>query len=348
MAMQKPLAFALLRRHSRLALPLAALLVAACMPDSSAGKGDRHLTVYGFSVLKEVMEKAIFPGFKEQWKRQHGEELQITSSFAGSEIVTNQILQGVDADVAVLSIERDAERLRDGGAVTGDWHLSPHHGVVNTTPFVILVRKGNPKGIRDFADLAKEGVQIIHPDPVSSGGAQWSLLALYGSELIRSEKDGGRRDEAAAQARLAAIWKNVIASPASARDARTQFEQGFGDALVTYELDGIQLVASGAAELIVPRSTIFSEHVAVAVDRNLSDTERQVATEFLAYLWSPEAQAKFVQHHFHSVTDEGLNAAHKEFSKIELPFTVADLGGWARAYPDVIEGIWKARIQKSN
>ena len=94
------------------------------------------------------------------------------------------------------SIDRDAERLKQGGAVKSDWHLLPARGVVNKTPFIILVRQGNPKGIRDFADLAKPGVKVIHPDPASSGGAQWSILAIYGSELVKSEKHSGERDEA--------------------------------------------------------------------------------------------------------------------------------------------------------
>ena len=91
------------------------------------------------------MEKAIYPGFTAQWKRDHNQDVHFTSSFAGSETVTNQILQGVDADIAILSIDRDVQRLKDGGFVTSDWHALPHRGIVNKTPFVILVRQGNPK-----------------------------------------------------------------------------------------------------------------------------------------------------------------------------------------------------------
>jgi len=93
------------------------------------------------------------------------------------------------------------------------------------------------KGIRDFADLAKPGLKLIHPDPVSSGGAQWSVLAIYGSELVKSEKLTGEPDQARSLQTLRAIWRNVISTPGSAREARTQFETGFGDALITYELE---------------------------------------------------------------------------------------------------------------
>src|SRR5919107_4313777 len=173
---------------------LLALLGGSCLPKPPGESGDITITLYGFSVMKESLEKAIFPAFAAKWKQEHGEDVRFTSSFAGSETVTNQILQGVGADIAILSIERDVDRLQQGGFVTSDWHSLPERGIVNKTPFVILVRAGNPKGIRDFADLGKPGVKLIHPDPVSSGGAQWSILAIYGSELEKSRVDAGAPD----------------------------------------------------------------------------------------------------------------------------------------------------------
>lgn len=327
---------------------LAALFLSGCLPSAPTGSGGRGITVYGFSVMKESLEKAIFPAFVARWKQEHGEELHFTSSFAGSETITNQILQGVEADIAILSIERDVERLRDGGAVTSDWHALPNRGIVNKTPFIILVRKGNPKGIRDFADLAKPGVKLIHPDPVSSGGAQWSVLAIYGSELIKSEKQTGARDENRAREMLRAVWRNVISTPGSAREARTQFETGFGDVLITYELEALLMKGAGAAvEVIVPEATIFSEHPAVVIDRNVTADRRHIINAFIQYLWSDEAQRAFVQYHFRSATNEALNEANKEFAHISMPFTVNDLGGWGRAYPDIIERVWRDQTQRN-
>src|SRR5687767_9287142 len=187
-----------------------ALVAASCLPKPPAEGGDITITLYGFSILKESMEKAIFPAFTARWKQLHGQVVQFQSSFAGSETVTNQILQGAPAEIAILSIERDAQRLNKGGFVTSDWRGFPAHGVVNKTPFVIIVRQGNPKGIRDFSDLAKPGVRLIHPDPVSSGGAQWSILAIYGSELKKSETAPGEGDRIKALQTLRAIWRNVI------------------------------------------------------------------------------------------------------------------------------------------
>src|SRR5207248_11383717 len=218
----------------------ALLFVGACLPKPmSESGGGTNITLYGFSIMKEPLEKAIYPAFTAKWKQDHGQDVHFTSSFAGSETVTNQILQGVKAQVAILSIERDADRLKQGGFVTSDWHLLPQKGIVNKTPFVILVRKGNPKGIHDFSDLAKPGIRLIHPDPISSGGAQWSILAMHGSELVKSQQQTVDPDRARALQILQAIWRNVISTPASAREARTTFELGNGDALITYELDAL-------------------------------------------------------------------------------------------------------------
>ncbi|HEY0051604.1 MAG TPA: sulfate ABC transporter substrate-binding protein [Pyrinomonadaceae bacterium] len=319
-----------------------------CLPSAPETKhGSRTITVYGFSIMKEALEKEIYPAFAAKWKREHGEDVQFVSSFAGSETVTNQILQGAPADLAILSIERDVERLSSGGAVTQNWKSAPHNSIANKTPFIILVRKGNPLGIRDFPDLAKPGVKIIHPDPVSSGGAQWSILSIYGSELKKTERQTGSMNTAQALETLQAVWKNVISTPESARAARTQFETGYGDVLITYELEGLMMKQAGApVDMVVPQSTIFSEHPAVVIDRNVTAEERAVVQGFLSYLWSDEAQQAFVKYHFRSITDESYNDANAEFAKIELPFTVEMFGGWTRAYPEIIESVFRDKVQK--
>src|SRR5215207_8677884 len=325
------------------------LLLCSCLPSApSASNGGQVVTVYGFSIMKEALEKEIYPAFAAKWKREHGVEVSFVSSFAGSETVTNQILQGAPADVAILSIEREADRLMQGKATTTDWHTFPNGGIVNKTPFVILVRKGNPKQITDFSDLAKPGVRLIHPDPVSSGGAQWSILSIYGSELKKSEVASGEQDKTRALHTLQAVWKNVISTPGSAREARTQFETGYGDALVTYELEGLLMKQAKAPfEIVVPRSTILSEHPAVLIDKNVTEEERPVLDAFMQYLWGDEAQQAFVKYHFRAVANEGLNDANREFTRVELPFTVGDLfGGWERAYPDVIDGVWRKQVKQ--
>src|SRR5207249_12069946 len=137
--------------------------------------------------------------------------------------------------------------------------------------------------IRDYDDLAKPDIKLIHPDPISSGGVQWSILAMYGSELKKSENQTGEKDPARALQTLQAIWRNVFSTPASAREARTTFELGNGDALITYELDGLLMKQNNSkvdAEIVIPEATISSEHPAVVVDRNVSASERPVIDAF--------------------------------------------------------------------
>jgi sulfate/thiosulfate-binding protein len=327
---------------------LALAMLASCLPQQPAERGGLNITLYGFSIMKESLEKAIYPAFAAKWKLEHGQDVGFASSFAGSETVTNQILQGVPADIAILSIDRDAQRLKTGGFVTTDWHAMPYKGIVNKTPFVILVRGGNPKGIHDFPDLAKPGVEVIHPDPVSSGGAQWSILAIYGSELVKSQKQFGESDHARALQTLQAIWRNVKSTPGSAREARTQFETGFGDALITYELDGLLMkeAKKTPVEIIIPKATIFSEHPVVVIDKNVTHAKRAVVDAFLQYLWSDEAQNAFVKFHFYSVTNDALNQQHAEFGHVEMPFDISYFGGWDKAYPEVIEGIFRNQVQR--
>jgi sulfate transport system substrate-binding protein len=323
------------------------LLVASCLPKPPAEGGDITITLYGFSIMKESLEKAIFPGFINKWKQLHGQEVRFQSSYAGSETVTNQILQGVPGDIAILSIERDVDRLIRGGFVTSDWHSFPAQGIVNKTPFVIIVRQGNPKHIRDFQDLGAPGIRLIHPDPISSGGAQWSILAIYGSELKKSEAESGESDVPRALRTLKAMWRNVISTPGSAREARTTFELGNGDALITYELEALLMKEANAPiEIVVPKSTIFSEHPAVVLDKNIGANKRQVVDAFMQYLWTDEAQQAFVNFHFYSTTNDALNQANPKFGRIEIPFTIEYFGGWNRAYPDVIEKVFRDQVQR--
>ena len=322
------------------------LMGGSCLPSTSDSKNGRTITVYGFSIMKEALETEIYPKFAANWKAQHGEQINFSSSFAGSETITNQILQGAPADIAILSIERDVDRMIAAGHAPTDWYITPQKGIVNKTPFVILVRQGNPKNIQDFPDLAKPGIRVIHPDPVSSGGAQWSILSIYGSELKKSEVETGTKDANRAEERLKAVWRNVISTPGSAREARTQFETGYGDALITYELEGLLMKQAGAPiEIIVPKSTIFSEHPAVIVDRNVTAEERPVVEAFRNFLWSEEAQKAFVKYHFRSVTNDSLNDANPEFARIEMPFTIEMFGGWKQAYPEIIETIFLERVK---
>jgi sulfate/thiosulfate transport system substrate-binding protein len=300
----------------------------------------RTVIVYGFSILGEVMNEGIFPAFAARWEVETGEQVEFISAFASSGTVTNQMIMGVPAEVAILSLELDALRLVEAGVVPGPtWRDLPHAGVVNRTPFIIIVRPGNPLNIQDFADLTRPGVGVVHPDPLTSGGAQWALLAEYGSVLMT----GGDLQQAFDQ--LLGIWKNVVAQAASARAVRTQFESGFGDALITYEQEVISDLLRGRAigEIAYPVSTILSEHTVVLLEDNIPADDLPVVRAFLDYLWSDEAQRIFVAYGFRSV-DESLNSLNPYFGEIVAPFTVAEMGGWVEAKKAIVDAIWKDKV----
>ena len=152
------------------------------------------IVFYGFSILGDAMNDGIFPAFQKKWRADGHGEVHFRTSFGGSGTVTNQIALGAPAQLALLSLESDADRLADAKVIpAGSWKKLPNGGVVNRTPFVILVRPGNPLEIRDFADLTKPGVRIVHPDPLTSGGANWAIVAEYGAGMRASggDKDAG-------------------------------------------------------------------------------------------------------------------------------------------------------------
>lgn len=314
----------------------------------SAGvKVDATITLYGFSVVKEPLENEIFPAFRDQWFEKTGQKIFLTTSYGGSEVVTNQIVNGAEAEVAILSIERHADRLLRPDVARSDWHKLPYSGIVNRTPIVMVVRPGNPKQIRDFNDLGNPGIRLIHCDPTSSGAGQWSLLAIYGSELIKSEKRDGRRDEKAAQQLLSRVWKNVVATPESARSARTQFERNEGDVLVTYEMEALQMKEKllkekkPPVEVVMPASTILCEHPVVIIDHRLNPAKYALVELFVRSLWDRSSQEAWTRAGFRSMYED-LNG---KFTPVQMPFKAADFGGWAKAYTDIVDGVWKQKIQ---
>jgi sulfate transport system substrate-binding protein len=300
----------------------------------------RTLVVYGFSILGEAFERGVFPAFQEEWQSNTGQQVEFVSSFSGSGTITNQMVLGVPAEVAILSLELDAFRLEEAQVLAGPtWQDLPQHGILNRTPFIILVRPGNPKRVTDFADLTRAGIGVVHPDPLTSGGAQWAILAEYGSALFL----GGDRVQAEGQ--LLGIWRNVVAQAPSARAARTQFEGGFGDVLITYEQEAVYDLARGRleAEIVYPRSTILSEHIVVVPEKNIPSGDMPMVRAFTDFLWTDKAQQILLDYGFRSVNPE-LNEGRTEFGLIEIPFTVADLGGWKAAEAEIIQSIWKDRV----
>lgn len=294
----------------------------------------RTIIVYGFSILGDVMNSRIFPAFQDEWQKQTGERIEIISAFAGSGTVTHQIEMGVPAQLAILATGLDAQTLVDQKLATLEG--LPQQGVVNRTPFVILTRPGNPRGIRDFVDLAEQDVAIVHPDPLTSGGAQWAVLAEYASALYTGSSPQQARE------RLEKIWRHVVSQASSAQSARTQFNSGLGDALITYEQDLLRDLKKGRleGEIVYPVSTILSEHTVVVLPRNITPQDRPLVDAFARFLWSPRAQQLFAEAGFRSL-DERYNLG---FRAIEKPFTIDDLGGWPQARREIMEEIWQKQV----
>lgn len=299
----------------------------------------RTIVFYGFSTVEEAMRDGVFPAFQERWHGETGERLEFVATFAGSGTITGEILNRVPAEVAILSSKLDARRLRGVGVSGSARQELPHHGILSRSPIVLVVRPGNPQGIRDFEDLARSGVAVVHADPTTSGAAQWSILAAYGSAFLAT----GDRERA--EELLLGIWKNVVASPPDARAARQKFEDGTGDALISYEQDVV--AAPGrpavAGEIVYPRRTVQSEQTVVKVFKHIADDQRDLVDAFVAFLWSPEAQAILAEHGFRGSVDPP-SPDDPRFGAVEELFTLDTLGGAVAVEREILEGVWRQRV----
>lgn len=309
-------------------------------------RGPILLIVYAFSTQEEVLTQAVFPGFTRYWESQTGQDLQIEGVFGPSGTLASQINLGAPAHVALLSNEHHVNWLKVGRRVRSD--NIPQR--FSYTPMVIVTRPGNPHGIEEYSDLAAPGLRLIHANPSSSGGGAWAVLAEYGSALLQ------RRSAEQAHAQLTGIWQNVAVMAPSARSALTLFELGAGDALVTYEQDALLARDRGVAlEIVAPTRTIAAQHVAVLVDDNVRSLEwdgshglreRTVAQAFIEYLTGEEGQRALQDYHWRPDGVPGNVGLSSSDAAIGV-FTVDALGGWPRAYRDVVEALWQDEILPS-
>jgi sulfate transport system substrate-binding protein len=340
---------ALVPRAGALAALGLLLLVSSLSPgclttDNKATDADT-INLYGFSVKGEVMDGRIIPMFQAYWKNQTGKDVHFTTVYAGSGTVTSQVISGAEGEVMLLSTEWDAMQLQKHGLVTTNWTTFPHNGTVTRSPWVIMTRSGNPKNLTDFPDLTKGGIELVHPDPLTSGGAMWSIFAIYGSELEKTTVSEGAPNATEAERVLGGVVGNVVTWQASARNALSQFDLGYGDALIDYECEALFMKRQGRTyNISYPESTIYSEHKVVIVDKNVASNERALVQAFVDFLYTPEAQRAFADYGFRSV-DDAINAAHPEFKHIQIPFTIDYLGGWATAKKDIIDDVF-AKMRK--
>ena len=323
-------------------MPLLFAVIASAAACRSGGGEDRTLVLYGFSIMEDVMKKDVIPAFQAHWKQKTGEDVRVITSFAGSGSITNLIALGAPAQVAMVATELDALHLREAGMVSFDWRELRDHGTFAHSVVCIVTRKHNPRAILSFDDLARPGVDVMYPDPTTSGGAQWSILALYGSAVKAEEAAAGSMDPTRPRKLLKRVTLNAGSMPESARRALTQFGLGYGDALLTYENEALVDIANGREyEVIVPASTILIEPKVLVVDRNVDEADMELVRDFVDFLWSEEAQESFVRSNFRVSDERIMDRYLGRYQEVELPFTVAFLGGWEAATAEIIEGTWK-------
>lgn len=335
------------RRPSPVVLFRAMLLCGLAAWPLPAPAAPQELVLAIYSVPKEAFEKKIIPAFQAQWKQRTGREVRVRSSYGASGAQARAVLGGFEADVAVLSVEGDLDQLVKGGLITHDWRKQPHGGMVTASVVAFGVRKGNPKGIRTWEDLAKPGVEVLYPNPKTSGGAMWDILAIYGAGLAHARDRKAPQPEAAAADLLKAIQKNVRVMDKSGRESVTTFERGVGDVIVTYENELLPRIRAGRPyELIVPAETVLIENPAALVDRHADRHGVRAAAEaFVAFLHGPDAQRAFMELGFRPVAQtEGPVAGVPP-----LPprlFRVADLGGWEKAAALLFgpQGLWTKAV----
>lgn len=279
----------------------------------------------------------LIPIFRQQWQEQTGQNVIFEESYLGSGAQSRAIVEGFEADVTALSLEADVTRIQQAGLITHDWQDNPTNGMVSDSIVAFAVRKGNPQGINDWADLARPGVQILTPNPKTSGGAMWNMLALYGAALRGYVEGVPANDEAAAFEFLKAVLKNVTVMDKGARESITNFEKGVGDVAITYENEVLVAQMQGEDyDLVIPRSTILIENPIAVIDAHVDKHgNRAVAEAFVQFLHSQPAQEIFAQHGLRSVDPEVAQATADKYPPVEDLFTIEYFGGWDAATPAI-------------
>lgn len=290
------------------------------------------LQVGAFSAASEALGVRVLPAFALHWLRTRGQRVSFVETYDGSASLAHAVQDGFAADVLLFALTDDLQDLVRSDLIKPTWRERPHEGIVCRSLVALAVRKGNPKAIHDWPDLVRPDVQIVSPDPNSSGCGMWNLCALYGAAL-RGHAGVPAGDPAVARRFVARVWGNVVADGKSAREAFKTFQGGVGDVAIIYESEITNARMFGYSdERVIPRSTLLVESPIAVVDRNV-DTHgvRAVAEGLLEFLWTPKIQAKLAFCGLRPVDPDVFAAARAQFPQPEDLWTIADLGGWEKA-----------------
>jgi sulfate/thiosulfate transport system substrate-binding protein len=308
------------RRSTNVGLLAALIAVIAFMvggcgggDDSATGSSGGKLDIVGYSTPEAVYEEAFEPGFEAT---PEGADVSFSNSFGASGDQSRAVEAGQPASIVHFAQAGDMSRVVESGAVAADWDKQKYDGIAQDSVVVIMARKGNPEGIESFDDLLSKDVDVITPNPFSSGSARWNIMALYGTEL-----DNGKSEEEAL-ASVKALLEKTIVQPGSARDALAAFTQGEGDVLLGYENEAIKAQEEGEEiDYVIPPSTILIE-TPIAVTKDAPTA----AQAFLDYIWSDEGQEIWAENGYRPVNKALVD--EKQFPTPENLFTIDRFGGW--------------------
>jgi sulfate/thiosulfate transport system substrate-binding protein len=315
-------------------LALAGCLVALVFTGVAAA--DTNLSVVAYSIPTAVFPKLI----SAYQSTPQGKGLGFQTSFAASEVQSKAVAAGLPADVVNFSISTDMDRLVQAGLVSKGWDANAHHGIVSTSVVVFVLRDGNPKHLRTWGDLVKPGVQVVFPNPFSSGGARWDVMAAYGSQL----REGKTPKQA--QAYLKQLFQHNVSQDTSGRNALNTFLSGKGDVLLDYESDAKLAQSTGKPVFVlIPKATIEIETPLAAVNgKNFA-----AATKFVNWLYTPAAQTIWAQSGFRSVLPSVEKRFAAQFPPRPQLFKIGYVGGWDKVntqFFDPTNGI-VAKIEQS-
>jgi sulfate transport system substrate-binding protein len=315
--------------------PLIAFTVVVASLALSAGTAAAQpakLLNVSYDPTRELYEE-LNDAFRTHYKSETGADVQIEQSHGGSSKQSRAVIDGLKADVVTLALGWDVSAIEKTGLIEPGWQQRlPNNSSPYTSTIVFVVRKGNPKGIKDWGDLAKPGVQVITPNPKTSGGARWNYLAAYGWALDRF---GG--DEAKARAFLADLYRNVPVLDTGARGSTTTFaRRGIGDVLLAWESEALLVLdefGRDRFELVTPSASILAEPAVALVDGNVDAKGTRAAAEaYLEFLYSPTGQALAAKHYYRPLR---LGPATAAADTVPLPdlrlFRIDRFGGWKAA-----------------
>jgi len=311
-------------------LVLAALLSCGSGGGSGAGAGRITLRNVSYDPTRELYVD-FNAAFARYWQAQSGQQVRVEQSHGGSGTQARSVIEGNAADVVTLALAADIDAIAATGKLLPvNWQsLLPDNSSPYTSTIVFVVRKGNPKGIHDWADLVRPGVAVITPNPKTSGGARWNYLAAWAWALAQP----GGNDERAREF-LRHLYANVPVLDAGARGATTTFvHNGLGDVLLTWENEAmlaVREIGADKLEIVVPSVSVLAEPPVAVVDRvALRHGTREVARAYLGYLYSKEGQEIIARHYYRPRDPEVAARYAKRFPELKLA-TVADFGGWER------------------